>query len=106
VFPVMDCVIDVIKAGDGACVELGVEFIEFGGKQPFGRTLHGNTARAPRCAVLTTEQVARRRRQILAMLVAGEVPHGITNTLGSCARLAWARAGRKLEPTSMKVMRT
>ena len=56
-YPVLDRVIDGIKAGDPACVELGVEFIEFGGKQPFGRTLHARTARALRQTTLTTAQV-------------------------------------------------
>jgi hypothetical protein len=74
VYPVMDKVIAGIEAGDAACVELGVEFIESAGKQPFGRTLHSNTARALRRATLNAPQIDRLRNRILAMLVKAEVP--------------------------------
>lgn len=74
VYPVMDQVIEGIKAGDLACVELGVEFIEHGAKQPFGRTLHSNTARALSHAALSGSQIERLRGRILGMLVEGEVP--------------------------------
>jgi hypothetical protein len=75
VYPVMDEVIRGIEQGDAACIELGVEFVESGHKQPFGRLLHSNTARALRRAPLTPEQAARLRARILGMLVAGHVPH-------------------------------
>jgi hypothetical protein len=74
VYPVMDAVIEGIKAGDRACVELGVEFVESEHKQPFGRMLHASVARALKQATLDEEQVARLRRRILSMLVAGQVP--------------------------------
>src|ERR1700730_14461192 len=74
VYPVMDKVIVGIEAGDAACVELGVEFIERAGKQPFGRILHSNTARALRRATLKPAQIDRLRTCILAMLVKGLVP--------------------------------
>ena len=75
VYPVMDAVIKGIERGDAACVELGVEFVESGHQQPFGRILHSNTARALRRAALTPQQSDRLRTRILDMLVAGQVPH-------------------------------
>jgi len=75
VYPVMDAVLDGIKAGDPACVELGVQFVESDHRQPFGRILHANAARYLRRAHLTPEQQARLRRRILAMLEAAQVPH-------------------------------
>jgi hypothetical protein len=75
VYPVMDTVIKGIERGDAACVELGVEFLESSHRQPFGRILHSNAARALRRAALTHEQTARLRARILGMLVAGQVPH-------------------------------
>ena len=74
-YPVMDAVVDGIKAGDRACVELGVEFVESGHKQPFGRILHANVARALKRSALNRDQVGRLRRRILHMLVVGQVPH-------------------------------
>src|SRR5262249_11000119 len=68
-------VIDGIKAADPACIELGVEFIEFAGKQPFGRILHANTARSLRQTTLTTVQIQRLRRRIISMLLEAQVPH-------------------------------
>lgn len=77
VYPIMDEVIKGIKAQDPACIDIGVEFIEHGPKQPFGRILHSNTARALRQhrASLSNAQIERLRRRILGMLVDGEVPH-------------------------------
>ena len=37
VYPVMEAVIRGIEGGDRACIELGVEFVESGHQQPFGR---------------------------------------------------------------------
>jgi hypothetical protein len=75
IFPVMSAVIEGIDAGDGACIELGVEFVESGHKQAFGRILHAQAARALRRASLTIPQVERLRNRILGMLVLGLVPH-------------------------------
>jgi hypothetical protein len=74
VYPVMQKVIDGIKAGDPACVRLGIEFIEEDGHLPFGRTLKSNAARALRRATLSDEQKERIRRRVFAMLRAGHVP--------------------------------
>ena len=75
IYPVMETVIEGIERGDAACIELGVEFVESGHHQPFGRILHSNTARALRRAPLTPNQAARLRDRILDMLVRGQVPH-------------------------------
>jgi hypothetical protein len=74
-YPIVDRVVEGIRAGDLACVELGVEFIESAARQPFGRILHANVARAVRGAVVTPVQVGRLRHRILEMLVLGQVPH-------------------------------
>jgi hypothetical protein len=75
VYPVMMKVIDGIEAGDLACVELGVEFIEEDTKFPFGKTLKSNTARALRRAHLSNEQKQRIRRRVFGLLRAGHIPH-------------------------------
>jgi hypothetical protein len=73
-YPIMDAVIAGIRAGDRACVELGVEFIESDHRQAFGRTLHANTARALRQVSLEPDHVERLRARILKMLELGTVP--------------------------------
>jgi len=75
IYPVMDEVIAGIEAGDPACVELGVEFIEEDQRFTFGKRLKSNAARALRRAQLDAGQVERVRNRVLGMLVAGEVPH-------------------------------
>ena len=74
VFPVMERVIEGIKAGDRACVVLGIDFIEEDMGFPFGRILKANAARALRRAVITEDQKSRVRRRVLGMLRAGYVP--------------------------------
>src|SRR6476469_4866930 len=63
VYPVMDRVIEGIEAGDTACVEIGVEFIEQSDSFAFGRVLKSNTARALRRGHLTSEQQERIRKR-------------------------------------------
>jgi hypothetical protein len=74
IYPVMDRVIEGIKAGDLACAEIGVEFIEEDQGFPFGLTLKSNTARALRRVSLTDEQKERIRRRVVSMLNAGYLP--------------------------------
>jgi hypothetical protein len=74
IFPAMEQVIAGIEAGDPACVELGVEFIEEDQRFPFGKILKANTARALRRASLDAGQVERVRDRVIGMLVAGHVP--------------------------------
>jgi|GEM_PF-516235 len=74
IYPIMEPVIDGIKAGDAACAMLGVEFMEQDTRFPFGRVLKSNTARALRRADLSPALKARIRRRIAAMLAAGNTP--------------------------------
>ena len=44
----MDKVTDGIRAGDKACIRLGIDFIHEDSSVPFGRILKANTAKANR----------------------------------------------------------
>jgi len=109
VYPVMEAVISGIERGDAACIELGVEFVESGHQQPFGRLLHSNAARALRRATLTPEQAARLRARILSMLVAGRVPHEFKQYAKLLRRIglgqAWATAKVQVDQANPYVMR-
>jgi hypothetical protein len=74
IYPVMDRVIEGIKAGDLACAEIGIEFIEEDQSFAFGRILKSNTARALRSVSLTEAQKERIRKRVVAMLIAGYLP--------------------------------
>ena len=75
IYPVMDKVVAGIEHGDVACKWIGIEFIEEDPRVPFGRILKSNTARALRRVCLTDEDRERLGRRIVAMLIAGQVPH-------------------------------
>ncbi len=109
VYPIMDAVVDGIKAGDPACVDLGVEFIENAQKQPFGRILHAKVARSLRQTELTAEHVIRLRVRILAMLVAGQVPHEYRDYAKLLRRIGlgdgWTDARSRVDETNPYVMR-
>lgn len=109
VYPVMDAVISGIERGDAACIELGVEFVESGHQQPFGRLLHSNTARALRRAALEPEQAARLRARILSMLVAGQVPHEFKQYAKLLRRIglgqAWETARAQVDRANPYVMK-
>jgi hypothetical protein len=74
-WPIMERVIRGIEAGDLACAEIGVEFIETDRSFPFGRILKPRTARALRRAKLASEQEDRIIRRVFEMLGRGYVPH-------------------------------
>ena len=74
VYPVMYRVIEGIEAGDLACAEIGIEFIEEDQSFDFGQILKSNTARALRRIQLTEEQKERIRKRVVAMLMAGYLP--------------------------------
>jgi len=74
VFPIMDAVIEGIKAGDAACSTIGVEFIEEDQKFRFGASLKARTARALRQTPLPKSLVVRIRRRVVDMLQAGNTP--------------------------------
>ena len=73
-YPVMDRVIEGILAGDIACAEVGIEFIEQDASFPFGRILKSNTARALRRSYMLPEQQERIRRRVASMLSSEYLP--------------------------------
>ena len=74
VYPVMDKVIEGIEQGDGACMALGVEFLEEDRKFPFGSNLKYRAARSLRRTQLPLSLATRLKRRIVSMLAAGNVP--------------------------------
>jgi len=74
IYPVMDEVIAGIGAGDGACIEIGIEFIEEDQGFPFGLILKVNTAKALRRTSLSPKQENRIRRRVATMLIDGNLP--------------------------------
>ena len=74
IYPVMDRVIEGIEAGDPACAELGIEFIQTNDSFPFGRITKSNVARALRRTKLTDAQKDRIRRRVIEMLEAEYLP--------------------------------
>nr|HMQ23048.1 hypothetical protein [Planctomycetota bacterium] len=75
VYPVMDRVIDGIEAGDIACAQIGVDFLDDDRGFCFGALLKMRTARAlRRFEKLSDDQVDRLRCRIVAMYESGTVP--------------------------------
>ena len=74
-YPLMNQIINFIERGDQAAVEIGIEFIQEDEYFAFGKILKSNTARALRRTSLTEEQQIRIRERLVAMLLAGQVPH-------------------------------
>lgn len=75
IYPVMHQVIEGIDAGDVACVQIGVEFIEENEKFPFGKGLKSSTARALRRSSPNSGQVGRIRKRVVQMLIKEQIPH-------------------------------
>lgn len=75
VYPLMEQVIERIETGDGAAIEIGIEFILEDDFFVFGRILKSNTARALRRTTLTEVQQARVRERLVTMMLSGQVPH-------------------------------
>jgi hypothetical protein len=75
VYPLMEQIIERIEAGDGAAIEIGIEFIEENDFFVFGRVLKSNTARALRRTDLTERQRQRVRERLVGMMLAGKVLH-------------------------------
>lgn len=109
IYPVLDKVIDGIKAGDPACIELGIEYVESGHKQAFGWHLHRDTARALRHAALSPAQCHRLRKRILDMLVAGDVPREYQDYAKLLRRIGlgegWRTARGAVDESKEHVMR-
>lgn len=74
VYPVMEAVIEGVKAGDLACAAIAVDFIEEDGRFRFGRTLKSNAARALKRVELPHSLKVRIGRRVAAMLAAGNTP--------------------------------
>ena len=74
IYPVMDEIIEGIRAGDAACAAIGIEFIEEDQSFSFGMSLKSATARALRRATFSRPQILRLRRRFAEMLVRGYVP--------------------------------
>lgn len=108
-YPIIDSVVTGIKASDPACIDLGVEFVESGHKQPYGRVLHARVARALRQAPLSKEHVTRLRARILSMLVAGQVPHEYHEYAKLLRRIglgeAWEATRQRIDEGNRYVMR-
>jgi hypothetical protein len=100
VYPVMDRVIEGIEAGDRACIELGVEFIEEAGGFPFGRILKANTARALRRAQLTGEQSQRVRARVIGMLAGEKLPREYRQYARLLRRVGVQRSVEEIEATA------
>ncbi len=75
IYPIMSEVIRGIEAGDVACIQLGVDFVEEDALFPFGPKLKSNTARALRRCPLNEMQKSRLRARISTMLALGKIPH-------------------------------
>lgn len=109
VYSSMHKVIAGIKAGDPACIEIGIEFLESWHKQPFGRDLHLYTARALRQTQLGPDQCHRLRKRILDMLVAGLVPGEYREYAKLLRRIglgdAWREARDAVDESNEYVMR-
>ena len=108
-YPIIESVVEGIKASDPACIDLGVEFIESGHKQPFGRILHAKVARALRQAPLNWEHITRLRARILSMLIAGQVPHEYHEYAKLLRRIGlgptWASMRQRVDEQNPYVMR-
>jgi hypothetical protein len=87
IYPVMDKVIEGIEAGDPACADIGVEFIEESASFTFGSILKSNTARALRRVPLNAEQVYRIRKRIVVMMCTDYMPREFRQ---------YSRLGRKV----------
>jgi hypothetical protein len=109
IYPVMDVVIDGLRRGDKACVEIGIEFIESRHRQPFGRILHAKVARVLKRAALDEGQVARLRHRILQMLVDGDVPHEYAEYARLLRHIgmgtSWYEQRRMVDESNIYVMR-
>ena len=109
IYPVMDQVIRGIDAGDSACIQIGVEFIEEDAKFPFGKTLKANTARSLRHASLTPEQIARIRSRVIGLLVAGHIPHEFREYAKLLRKVGtgeqWSAIHKRIERSNPYVMR-
>jgi hypothetical protein len=109
IYPVMGCVIDGIKSGDAACIELGVEFIECDEKFPFGKILKSRAARELRKADVTSHHMQRIRKRVIDMLIAGHVPREFADYARLLRKVGvgpdWANVKKQLDRSNSYVMK-
>lgn len=74
IYPIMDAVIEGIRAHDPACIAIGVDFICESASFPFGMTLKSQAARALKNAPLTPTQLSTIRTRVAGMLLDGYLP--------------------------------
>ena len=74
-YPMMDEVLGLIRKGDLAAVELGVELVLDDARMAFGKLLKSRAARLLRHCRLTPVHAAALRDRFVQMLLAGQVPH-------------------------------
>jgi hypothetical protein len=97
VYPIMDAVIEGIKAGDTACSTIGVEFIEEDQKFPFGSNLKARTARALRQSTLSLPLIVRIRRRVTDMLKAGNTPREYREYVKLLRRVGFSELWPRIE---------
>lgn len=103
IYPVMDKVIPGIEAGDPACAQIGVEFVEQDQGFVFGAILKSNTARAlRRFRGLTEAQVERLRHRIVALYETGVVPREFRQYLRLLRRIGVGPHGPRLAAAAPK----
>ncbi len=103
IYPVMEAVIEGIEAGDAACAELGVDFIEEEQHFPFGLSLKSNVARALRRASLSEDQKERIRKHVIEVWLHSPRYPRIATSFG---RSDWDAGGPMLKRTSIGRMDT
>lgn len=97
IYPVMNKVLPGIEAGDLACAQIGVEFVEQDQGFTFGAILKSNTARAlRRFKALTEPQVERLRNRIVALYETGVVPREFRQYLRLLRRIGVGPHGHRL----------
>jgi hypothetical protein len=98
IYPVMDKVIDGIRAGDQACIRLGIDFIHEDGSFPFGRILKANTAKALRMGRddLTNSQKQQIQDRVIGMLSRRYLPRELGEYVKLAAKLGMENRRREL----------
>ncbi len=95
--PLLRSVIEGIKAGDGACAEIGIELLEEDGGFAFGAILKANAAWALKRCPLTPAQEERVRSRVVAMLKRGFMPHEFRDYARLLRRIGLGRHRAEVE---------
>jgi len=97
IYPVMEKVIDGVAAGDPACAELAIDFIQEDLEFPFGMTLKVRAARKLRQTELDEYQRARIRQRVVRMLLSGNTPREIHEYSKLLRKVGFADQWEKIE---------